>query len=126
MSKDRSPKKVVKKKKKGTSTKRKVVPKSGVATKKKTIAPTVTRKKASETATSRVREPLVYKRMNFILMGVGFAVMVLGFLLMRGGGMEDPNVWDESQIYSFQRITLAPILILIGLGIELYAILKKF
>jgi hypothetical protein len=41
------------------------------------------------------------------------------------GGHEDPNVWDETVIYSFRRITLAPIVILAGLAVEVYAIFKK-
>jgi hypothetical protein len=58
-------------------------------------------------------------------MGIGCALIGLGLLLMLGGGMSDPNVWDESVIYSPRRITLAPIVILAGLGMQVYAIFKK-
>lgn len=55
-------------------------------------------------------------------MFIGLAVIALGFILMSGGGSNDPNVFDES-IFDFQRIRLAPTLVLIGFAIEVYAIL---
>jgi len=61
----------------------------------------------------------------YIYIGIGCALIAVGLLLMLGGGMKDPNVWDESVIYSFRRITLAPIFILAGLGMQVYAIFKK-
>lgn len=67
---------------------------------------------------------LTFNKQNYILMGVGFLLIILGMLLMTGGYNTDPNVWDENVIYSFRRITLAPILILAGLIVEVYAIFK--
>ncbi|WP_319479437.1 DUF3098 domain-containing protein [uncultured Draconibacterium sp.] len=61
---------------------------------------------------------------NYKLMAIGFAVIVVGFILMAGGGSDDPNVFSED-IFSFRRITLAPILLLLGFGFEIYAIMKK-
>nr|WP_319997917.1 DUF3098 domain-containing protein [uncultured Draconibacterium sp.] len=61
---------------------------------------------------------------NYKLMAIGFAVIVIGFILMAGGGSDDPNVFSEA-IFSFRRITLAPILLLLGFGFEIYAIMKK-
>ncbi|WP_297099190.1 DUF3098 domain-containing protein [uncultured Draconibacterium sp.] len=61
---------------------------------------------------------------NYKLMAIGFAVIVVGFILMAGGGSDDPNVFSE-EIFSFRRITLAPILLLLGFGFEIYAIMKK-
>lgn len=58
-------------------------------------------------------------------MGIGCGLIALGLILMLGGGMDDPAVWDESVIYSPIRITLAPIVILAGLGMQIYAIFKK-
>ena len=55
-------------------------------------------------------------------MFIGLGCMALGFILMNGGGSDDPNVFNPD-IYSFRRIRLAPTLVLIGLGIEVYAIL---
>lgn len=61
---------------------------------------------------------------NYKLLAIGLATIILGFVLMAGGGSEDPNVFDES-IYDFRHITLAPIVVLIGFGFEVYAIMKK-
>lgn len=61
---------------------------------------------------------------NYKLMAIGFAVIVLGFILLAGGGSDDPNVFSED-IFSFRRLTIAPLLLLIGFGFEIYAIMKK-
>ena len=58
-------------------------------------------------------------------MGIGGVVMLLGLLLMAGGKSSDPTVFDTNEVYSFRRITVAPILIVAGLMIEVYAIMKK-
>ncbi len=55
-------------------------------------------------------------------MMIGIAFIALGFIFMAGGGSDDPNVFNE-EIYNWQRIRLAPTLVIIGLGIEIYAIL---
>lgn len=60
---------------------------------------------------------------KFILIGVG--LIFLGMILMTGGHMPSPEVWDESLIYSPRRITLAPFLILVGLVINVYAVFVK-
>lgn len=64
----------------------------------------------------------VFEKKNYIVMGIGLAVIALGFILMAGGGSDDPNVFNP-EIYNFRRIRLAPTLVLIGFGIEVYAIL---
>ncbi|MEN8223964.1 MAG: DUF3098 domain-containing protein [Bacteroidota bacterium] len=61
---------------------------------------------------------------NYRLLLIGLVVILIGFLLMIGGGSDDPNVFSED-IFSFRRMTLAPILILAGYIIEIYAIMKK-
>jgi fumarate reductase subunit D len=61
---------------------------------------------------------------NYKLLLIGFAIIVLGFILMLGGGSDDPNVFSE-EIFSFRRITLAPLVILFGFIFEIYAIMKK-
>jgi hypothetical protein len=55
----------------------------------------------------------------------GAAVMIIGFILMAGGRSEDPNVFNTNEVYSTTRITIAPILILAGLVIEIYAIFRN-
>lgn len=61
---------------------------------------------------------------NYRLMLIGVAIIILGFILMIGGGSEDPNVFNP-EIFSARRITVAPVLILIGFVFEIYAIMKK-
>ena len=61
---------------------------------------------------------------NYLWVLIGIAFILIGFLLMIGGGSNDPDVFNEA-IFSFRRITLAPILVLIGFGVEIYAIMKK-
>ena len=61
---------------------------------------------------------------NYKLIVIGFVIIIVGFLLMMGGGSGDPNVFDES-IFSFRRITLAPMVVLFGFAFEIYAIMKK-
>ena len=65
-----------------------------------------------------------FDRSNFVWLGIGIAVLILGYVLMSGGGSDDPNVFDES-IFSVRRITLAPAVVLAGYGVIFYAILKK-
>ena len=62
---------------------------------------------------------------NYILLVIGFAIIVLGFILMIGGKSEDPNIFNEEEIFSFRRITLAPIVVLAGFIFEIWAIMKK-
>ena len=61
---------------------------------------------------------------NYRLLLIGLGVIVLGFILMIGGGSDDPNKFNDA-IFNFQRLTLAPILILSGYVIEIFAIMKK-
>ena len=55
----------------------------------------------------------------------GAVVMIIGYLLMSGGRSEDPNVFNPAEVYSTRRITIAPILILLGLVIEIYALFRE-
>lgn len=58
-------------------------------------------------------------------MAIGAVIITIGMFLMSGGGSTDPNVFNKDEVYSTTRITVAPILILAGLVIEIYAIFKK-
>ena len=75
-------------------------------------------------APSRQHLPLFGKE-NYRWMIIGLVVIAIGIILMLGGKNKDPNVFDPKQVYSFTRITLAPILILAGLALEIVAIFKK-
>ncbi len=66
-----------------------------------------------------------FDKSNYMWMLIGAAVMIVGFLLMAGGRSDDPNVFDPKEVYSTTRITIAPILILAGLAIEVYAIFRN-
>ena len=105
------------------ASKRKVVVKTETAVKK--VNPTVSRSRNSSQSNTGNKEALIFNQQNYLLMGVGFALVVLGLALMAGGSMPDPNTWDPDIIYSFRRTTLAPILILAGLIVEIYAIFKR-
>lgn len=62
---------------------------------------------------------------NYKFMLIGLAVNVLGFLLMIGGGSKDPNIFDEKALFSPVRLTLAPLLVVLGYVVIIYAIMKK-
>ena len=73
---------------------------------------------------SENEKQMPFNRDNYLWVIIGLLFLLVGFLLMIGGGSNDPDVFNEA-IFSFRRITLAPILILIGFGIQIYAIMKK-
>lgn len=74
--------------------------------------------------TNNKPEMFVFGKRNykFLLIGLGF--ILVGFLLMMGGGTDSPDEFNEA-MFGFQRLTLAPILVLAGFAIEIYAIMKK-
>ena len=82
-------------------------------------------KKASAPAATPATTGALFGRDNYKWMIIGIVLVAVGILLMAGGKSADPNVFKSDEVYSFRRITLAPIIILIGLGIEVYAIFKK-
>jgi membrane-bound ClpP family serine protease len=61
---------------------------------------------------------------NFLLILIGLGIMVLGYVLLSGGGSDDPNVFNYD-MFSFRRLVVAPVVILAGFGFEMYAIMKK-
>jgi len=63
-------------------------------------------------------------RENYKLMAIGFAIIIIGFILMAGGKSDDPKVFSED-IFSFRRITVAPLIVLAGFIFEIYAIMKR-
>lgn len=75
------------------------------------------RKETKETGFALAKE-------NYKLMAIGFAIIVIGFILMAGGGSDDPEVFSKD-IFNFRRLTLAPLLLLFGFVFEIYAIMKK-
>lgn len=85
-------------------------------------------KKTTATTTTQPRTTTksnLFGRDNYMWMLIGAALLALGFLLMAGGKSTDPNVFNENEIYSHRRITIAPLLIIAGFVIEIYAIMKR-
>lgn len=70
---------------------------------------------------SESKKDFIFKKANYKWMFIGLFFIALGFILMSGGGSDDPNIFNPD-IFSFRRIRLAPILVLIGFGIQIYAI----
>ncbi len=67
----------------------------------------------------------LFTKDNYMWMLIGIAVMAIGFFLMSGGKSSDPKVFNDSEVYSTTRITIAPLLIIAGLVLEIFAIMKK-
>ena len=67
----------------------------------------------------------LFGKENYTWIIAGIAVIGMGLILMAGGKSDDPNTFNPKSVYSFTRITIAPILILIGFAIEVYAIFRK-
>jgi hypothetical protein len=72
-----------------------------------------------------VKNNFALSKQNYVLMLIGLGIILLGYFLMAGGKSTDPNVFNEEELYSFRRITLAPIVIVAGFIFEIYAIMKK-
>lgn len=70
------------------------------------------------------KRKMVFGKKNYQLMLLGLIFITLGFFLMSGGGSEDPNIFND-EIYNFRRIRVAPVLVVFGFIIEVYAIMKN-
>ncbi len=92
---------------------------------KRKVKPTQSTRGSERKTPATAPQELIFGRQNYLYMGLGILLIVIGMLLMSGGSMPSPDVWDEGRIYGFRRTVLAPILILAGLGVEIYAIFKK-
>jgi hypothetical protein len=79
---------------------------------------------AARVAGTESRAGFAFGKENYKLLLIGLGLIVLGFLLMLGGGSDDPKVFSQD-IFNFQRLTLAPLLILAGYVVEIFAIMKK-
>ena len=78
----------------------------------------------SEKNVNQDKNLFAFGKINFKLILIGLGIIVVGYLLLVGGGSEDPNIFNE-EIFSFRRITLAPLVLLAGYGFIFYDILKK-
>ena len=80
---------------------------------------------AAKVKANNVKSFMLFDKTNYMLMGAGLLLIIIGYLLMAGGKSEDPKVFNAEELYSFRRITLAPILVLLGFVVEIYAIMRK-
>ena len=80
------------------------------------------KKKTPSTETNAASKVPLFRMSNYVLMGVGVLILCIGFLCMRGGAVSDPNTFD-GEIFNTRRIVVAPILMFIGLALEVVAIM---
>lgn len=88
------------------------------------------KKETVKKTTEKTQQPLgnqafLFDKTNYLWMIGGVVLVIIGFFLMTGGKSDDPTKFNYDEIYSARRITVAPLLILIGFAIELYAIMRK-
>lgn len=81
--------------------------------------------KKSSAASKEIKSFPIFEKDNYLWMLGGVVIMAIGLILMVGGKSNDPNQFHPEQVYSTTRITIAPILILAGLVIEIFAIFRK-
>ena len=80
------------------------------------------KKNKKELKDTAAKKGFIFQKKNYLFMFIGLAFITIGFILMSGGGSDNPEVFNP-EIFSFRRIRLAPTLVLIGFAIEVYAIL---
>src|SRR6476620_10728212 len=85
----------------------------------------LTKKAVVRSDVPRGNQTFLFDKKNYMWMGIGLGCILLGFVLLSGGKSPDPHQFNYNEIYSFRRITLAPIVILLGFAIEAYAIMLK-
>ena len=103
--------------------------------KKKIVVSTASGSKAKSVVAERLKSErntgakntaeMTFGPETFKWMGIGVGLMALGYIMMLGGHNDDPNVWDPNVIYHWRITVVAPLLILAGLGVQIYAIFKK-
>lgn len=81
--------------------------------------------KTPEAAKPSEQTNIVLGRSNYYLMILGLVVIIIGFILMSGGKSTDPNVFNADEVYSTQRIVVAPIIVILGFVIEIVAVFYK-
>ncbi len=83
----------------------------------------MSKKNKGNTSPQNQRE-FIFRKKNYTIMFIGLGLIALGYILMAGGGNDNPEVFNP-EIFNFRRIRLAPTLVLIGLGLQVYAILAN-
>ena len=80
---------------------------------------------ANKNTTPKDQSGFAIPAKNYKLLLIGFIIIIVGFALMTGGRSKSPEIFNESEIFSFRRITLAPIVVLTGFIFEIWAIMRK-
>ena len=91
----------------------------------KKIDITKTRTGARDLSVGKTSKLPLFEKDNFMWMGIGAVIIAIGMFIMSGGKNPDPNQFDTKLVYSTTRITIAPILIIIGFVVEIFAIFKR-
>jgi len=86
---------------------------------------TTTTKKSSASGEPKGNQVFLFDKSNYTWMIAGVVLILIGLVLVAGGKIPDPHKFNYDELYSFRRITLAPIIMMIGFAIEVYAIMKK-
>ena len=81
-------------------------------------------KNMSDNNENKINHEFAFGKQNYILIAAGTALAIIGYFLMSGGGSEDPAIFSE-ELFSARRMYVAPIMILVGLGVVGWGILKK-
>lgn len=84
----------------------------------------MSKKEVSKNTPTEKKFDMALDKENYILLAISFLIVIVGFILMIGGGSDDPNLFNEA-VYGFQRTTLAPLVVLFGFLFGIYAIMKK-
>ena len=105
--------------------KKKVTKKSTINPTKSTIVASSAKESSTASISKSKSDGLLFNKTSYMYILGGIGLMVIGFFLMAGGHNDDPNVFDESVIYSTRRILIAPIFIIAGLIVQVLAIFKK-
>ena len=79
---------------------------------------------STDSNNDETEQKFVFNRENYIWLISGLVLMAIGFLLLIGGGSDNPEVFSDA-LFDFQRLTVAPVLILAGLVVEIFAIMKR-
>ncbi len=89
------------------------------------VTPKAASSRPSSDKQAKAEQVFLFDKENYMWMIGGVALILLGYFLMAGGKSPDPHKFNYEEIYSFRRITLAPIILLLGFAVEVYAIMKK-
>ncbi len=84
----------------------------------------MSKKEVSKNVLPEKKIDMALDKENYILLAISFVIVIVGFILMIGGGSDDPAVFNKA-VYGFQRVTLAPMVVLFGFVFAIYAIMKK-